>query len=659
MTTAARPDWNRWSAAALGAAALVGIALTQLQSYRLFHSLAEMFSVVVACSIFVLFWNSRRFLDSGTYLIIGVAYLFVGGLDLIHTLAYRGMRIFEADTDLPTQLWIAARFVEAGSLLAAPCFLRRRLRPDWVLPIYAIVAGLLLAAIFAWDIFPACYVEGAGLTTFKRVSEYVICVMLLAALGLFFRGAAALDRTVFRLLAASIVVTIAAELTFTFYSDPEGPVNMAGHLLKIVSRFLVYKAFVQIGFTQPYALLFRDLKQSEEALRESQSRFEQIAETIHDVFWLTTADKRQILFVSPAYRQIWGRDPAGLYRDPREWLAGIHPDDRARAAEIASLVSEGGFDVEYRVVRPDGTLRWIRDRGYLLRDAAGRPHRVAGIAEDVTEQKLAREAAAAAQVQLLEHQQRQREHVEAELEKVKNQLVRQTRLATIGQVAAGIAHDLRNPLAVVRNAAWILKRYLPPGEPKPQRYLEIIDTEIETTNRIINNLLEAVRAKEPVKQVVDMAQAAAEVFERVPNRGEIDFQVECWPEPFLVHADPVQLRQVLGNLLNNAAEAMGGKGRITLEARREDDFDVLVVRDSGPGIAAEIRETLFEPLVTTRLKGTGLGLAICRQIIERHGGTIDLVEHDAAGAAFRIRLPQAPANAPDAANVASSSGNQA
>lgn len=231
------------------------------------------------------------------------------------------------------------------------------------------------------------------------------------------------------------------------------------------------------------------------------------------------------------------------------------------------------------------------------------------------------------------------EAVEAEVARLKEQLARQERLAVVGQAVAGIAHDLRNPLAVVRSAAWLLKRSLPTGDPKPQSYLEAIDAEIETANRIISNLMEIVRAKEAVKESVDFGATARQVFEKLQNRADIDCRIDCQPEPFTVHADPTQLRQVLGNLMSNAAEAMGATGEILVEARRAGGFDLLTIRDSGPGIPPEIRQTLFEPLVSTRLKGTGLGLAICRQIIERHGGTIDLLPSD-AGAAFQIRLPQ-------------------
>ena len=151
-------------------------------------------------------------------------------------------------------------------------------------------------------------------------------------------------------------------------------------------------------------------------------------------------------------------------------------------------------------------------------------------------------------------------------------------------MAASIAHDLRNPLAVVRNAAWLLKRYLATDNPKPMYYLEAIETEVETANRIISNLMEVVRGKEAVKEPVDLGTTVDEVFGRLQNRGDITLRVDFRPAPFAVFADPVQLRQVLGNLMGNGAEAMGSQGELGVEARREGEFDVLTVRDTGPAI---------------------------------------------------------------------------
>ncbi len=134
-------------------------------------------------------------------------------------------------------------------------------------------------------------------------------------------------------------------------------------------------------------------KRAEEELRESESRFRQLAESIKEVFWLTDPAKNEMLYVSPAYDEIWGRQRQDLYASPRDWIAAIHPEDRLRVVEAAQTKqARGDYAEEYRVVRPDGSVRWISDRAFPIRGPDGRVFRIAGVAEDITEQRHAREA---------------------------------------------------------------------------------------------------------------------------------------------------------------------------------------------------------------------------------------------------------------------------
>jgi signal transduction histidine kinase len=255
---------------------LLGLYITSLYSYLLFHSLAEIFSVVIAVGVFAIAWNSRRFLENNYLLFLGAAFLFVGLVDLLHTLAYKGMGVFPGfGANLPTQLWIAARYLEAFSLLLAPLFLHRKLRIGWVFTGYSLVFLLLVLAIFHWGLFPDCYREGAGLTVFKIVSEYVICFILLGAMALLLKERRQFDRDVLRLLVWSIFLTIGAELAFTFYVGVYDLSNLVGHIFKILAYYLIYKALIETGLVKPYNLLFRDLKQSEERLSQVNAELEQ------------------------------------------------------------------------------------------------------------------------------------------------------------------------------------------------------------------------------------------------------------------------------------------------------------------------------------------------------------------------------------------------
>lgn len=259
-------------------AALIISALIVISrfNYLLFHSLAELFSVVVAFSIYILAWNSRRYMNNGFFLLLGVAFLFIGLLDVLHTLAYEGMGVFpNSGANLATQLWISARFMQSLSFLIAFLFLTRRVRALYLLVAYAAITTLILFSIFVWGNFPTSYIDGVGLTAFKKISEYVISFILMVSMLGLVRYRENFDPGVLLWLLLSVGSAILSELAFTEYVGVYDFANMVGHLLKIASFYFIYKAIVVTGLIQPYDLMFRNLKQSEEALLKAHDELEE------------------------------------------------------------------------------------------------------------------------------------------------------------------------------------------------------------------------------------------------------------------------------------------------------------------------------------------------------------------------------------------------
>jgi signal transduction histidine kinase len=243
--------------------------LTSLRHYLLFHSLVEIFSIIIACGIFMIAWNSRRFMKNNYILFIGIAYIFVGSIDTLHTLAYKGMGVLQGnEANLSTQLWVSARYLESLSFLIAPLFINRKLRTDSVFFCFLITFSLLMGSIFYWHVFPECYAVNTGLTIFKKTSEYIISLILAVSGVLLFQRRNEFEKTIFRLLLASIIVTIGAEMAFTLYISVYGFFNFLGHFFKIVSFYLIYKAVIETGLVNPYSLLFRDLNKSKDDLQK-------------------------------------------------------------------------------------------------------------------------------------------------------------------------------------------------------------------------------------------------------------------------------------------------------------------------------------------------------------------------------------------------------
>jgi PAS domain S-box-containing protein len=377
----------------IGILVLFGLYMTSLYSYLLFHSLAEIFSIVVACGIFMIAWNSRRFLDNTYLLFIGIAYLFVGGLDLIHTLAYKGMGVFEGyGTNLPTQLWIAARYVESFSLLIAPLLLGRKLKVNVVFLGYTLATTLLLGSIFYLILFPICFVEGVGLTPFKKISEYVISLVLFASVALLFRKRYEFDASVLRLLVASIILTIVSELAFTFYVHAYGLSNLIGHYLKIISFYFIYKAIIETGLAKPYALLFKDLKQSEEALRKERDFTSAVLSTAGALVVVLDREGRIVRF-NQACEELTGYSFDEV-RGKSPWELFLIPDEvdqvKAHFAELRS--GQSTKEHENYWVAKDGSRHLIMCSSRALLDHEGLVEYVIGTGIDITERKRAEEA---------------------------------------------------------------------------------------------------------------------------------------------------------------------------------------------------------------------------------------------------------------------------
>ena len=241
-----------------------GLYLSSRFNYLLFHSLAEIFSISIAWAVFMISWNARKQIQNSFLVYLGISFLFIGILDLFHTLSYKGMNIFNDYDFYGVQLWIGTRYLHSITFLFIfSCIGWGKKIPNGLfISVYAVVSGLILAFVFYWQIFPICFIEGQGLTPFKKISEYIISVILGLSLLALYLNKEKLDHYIYNLLAWSIVLTILSELAFTFYISHYGISNLVGHYLKIGAFYLIYKAVIETGLARPYLLLFRDLEQS-------------------------------------------------------------------------------------------------------------------------------------------------------------------------------------------------------------------------------------------------------------------------------------------------------------------------------------------------------------------------------------------------------------
>ncbi len=216
----------------------------------------------------------------------------------------------------------------------------------------------------------------------------------------------------------------------------------------------------------------------------------------------------------------------------------------------------------------------------------------------------------------------------------------QERLATLGQLAASIGHELRNPLAVISTSAHLLKKRV---DEKGARHVEKIVRQVELGERIIGDLLALAGDRPPSREPVDLISLVEDVHDSIALVEGVDVVLDIDPSVRVVSVDGVQMRQVLLNLLVNSIQALEAKGggRVEVRARVVDGHLEVDVLDDGPGFPEGVRERVFEPLFTTKSSGVGLGLALCARIVAKHGGVIEARDRSGGGAHVHIRIPEA------------------
>lgn len=599
---------SRWYLTPLvGALLLVGLYLSSLYNYLLFHSFAEIFSVVVAVGIFIIAWNSRRFLDNSYFLFIGVAFLFVAILDLLHTLAYSGMGVFpEYGTNLATQLWVCARYLQGISLLLAPLFIGQKLRARFLFLGYGLITALVIASIFYWDIFPCCFVEGAGLTIFKKVSEYIISFILVGAIFTMFRKRRQFDTVVLKLLLAAILVTIASELSFTLYDSPFGFPNLLGHFLKIAAFYLIYKAIIETGLVKPYNLLFRDLKQREEQYRD-------LYEEAPDAYLSCGADgiikranRSAAELLGYSREELMGMLVADLYADT--------PNGKAAAEGVFKrfLSGEEVRDQELEVRRADGTTVWVSLSVRPIRDKEGRVVASRSIIADITEHR--------------------------KLDQLKDDFI------------GLVSHELRSPMTVITgaiNTALTEAERLSPEETR--QLLKDAAAESESLSNLLTNLLELSRVQAQrlvlYSEAIDARKIIGEAVDKIKRQYSTHKFVISLPRRLPpIYADSLRLERILYNLLENAVKYSPPGGEVRVSAKPQGEHLVIGVSDQGIGIPPADQAKLFAPFQRLEkrpsgVRGVGLGLMVCRRLVEAHGGNIWVESEPGHGSSFFFTMP--------------------
>jgi PAS domain S-box-containing protein len=625
---------------------LVALYLSSLYSYLLFHSLAEMISVVIAGTIFVLAWNSRRIVDEPFFLVLGIAYLFVGSLDLLHALSYTGMGVFpQYGANLPTQLWVASRFLNGLTLFIVFGLKKRQIHPSSILITYTLVFFLILAAIFPGNLFPDCYLDGLGLTPFKKISEYVISAILIVTIPLLWKRREDFDPGVLQLLICALFLTVFSELAFTIYTGVYDFSNMIGHFFKVTAYYLIYKALIETGFVKPYNLLFRNLKQSEEALRKANDQLEvranqrtaqlvdanralegEILDRHRAEDSLREAEKKYTRLVENSLTGIYINQDgkivfanqrfAEIYGYPREEVEGIemlklvHPEDRSLVEErrVRRLRGEEvPSEYESRGLTKGGGTIWVTRRNTLT-EFRGRPAILGNLVETTQRRQIE---------QSLQESQKELRHLSSQLmtaQEKERKWIAQELHDSIGQTLAAVKFSLEREIHQQDRP-----RVFP--DAGLENILSMIRSGIEETRRIMMNLRPSILDDLGILATFNwFCREFQKIYAHVRIHQDMRIEERDIPEPL-----KIVIFRILQEGMNNFAKH-GQGDTVFLSLGKAEGAIRLEIRDNGIGFDLE----------TVR---KGLGINSMKERTELSGGVFTIESARGLGTNLKASWP--------------------
>ncbi|MEM3403214.1 MAG: MASE3 domain-containing protein [Nitrososphaeria archaeon] len=592
------------------------LSLVSLYNFLLFHTLVEAISIIIYVAIFMFYANSRRYLKNNYFSILGTTFIFIAFIDLLHTLAYPGMNLFQGFTSNHSiSLWLAARLVYASCLFVAPLFIDRKIRV-WLLNVgLVVVTTISVLIIFFYPSFlPPFYISEVGLTGYKVALEYAIITVLLASYILLRQKREKFDFKVYRLLSISIFATILSEWFLTLYFGFQDAFSIIGHLFKICSSYMMYLAIIRIGLSQPYDLMFKELKEKEVQLSLSEERFRSVVENIFETIFETDLNGH-IIYASPTTEnrlkyntgELVGREFVDLFKESEK------PKVRSLLSFVLSDKRQGSLETE--LMKKDGeTISVEVDiiplvRGYEV-------IRACIAVKDISERKA--------------------------LEK---RVMESERLAAVGQSSMMIGHDLRNPLQTLYNVVYSMSHEINtlniPDDKKENlfKHLETLKERVKYMDKIVSDLQAYSRPIILNLEGTNLQQLLDKVIREIEVPENVGLSIEVEKDLPRIFLDQLVIERALYNIVLNALQAMPKGGLLTIKAYHKEDKVYISVKDTGIGMPKEVLEKLFTPFFTTKAQGQGLGLSVAKRLIETHKGQIFVESKTDEGSTFTIVFP--------------------
>lgn len=602
-----------WTAALqLGIIVIVLWAMS-LHSYVLFHITSEIVSVIFAVAIFLVAWNARRYWSNNYYILIGFGFLFVGVIDLFHAFEYKGLGIIHqgGDANVATQLWLAGRFLMALSFLGAAFFHERKIKALTIFAVFGLITAFFFLSIFYWKIFPVAYVDGVGLTPFKKISEYGIIALFLFAFALFYRMRQKFHERIFSLILLVLLLMSLTELSFTLYVGVYDFFNLLGHLLKIITYYIAYLAIVEFGLMKPYRSIFKDLKDNEIALRRASKEWNLMFNSISDPAFIlgldhkvTCVNKAMCDFAKLSEGELVGKKCFEfMHKQSSPWKTCPMKTTCHSKKPHTEEIYEPTFGKTLSVT----TSPILDDKDEII----GILH----IAKDVTEKK--------------------------EMERAKDEFI------------SLASHQLRTPLSSISLASELLLRGAGGDiDPTQKEMLDEIHSSTKRMSALIGHMLNVSRVElgtlefnpESIEITGHIETITNEMESQIAKKNLV-LKKEFDNGLSKIKFDQNMLRIIVDNLLTNAIRYTESGGMITVSLKKDDSCVVLGVCDTGCGIPKNEQSRIFQKSFRAKnakqisSDGHGLGLYMVKEVVDKTGAKISFISRENKGTTFFVSFP--------------------
>lgn len=632
----------------IGVLVIIGIALyiSSRVNFLLFHLIVESSILIIGVLIFTVSIISKKFDQNSFITTLGPGILVASLINFLHIVTFKGMNIIPGyDANLPTQLWIVLSYILSVSIFMSILLGNRKVKLGW-----SIVVFFSLGALGTWmsfaGVFPACFVEGTGLTTFKKVSEYLIILVYLACLLLLYWKRSVFDKKTYKTTLLFVSLLIIGEFMFTLYSDVYGIQNFIGHYFRLIAFLIIYIFVVVESIQKPLNSIFSELKISQQAVEQSPASI------------VITEIDGTIRYVNKAFELITGYNfQEAIGENPK--ILKLNNEAKIDYEELWDTILSGKewygiFDNK----KKNGETYWENTSISPIFDENGNIVNFLAIKEDYTEKHNVRlEQEMRTRLDFLTKERLLEEENQKNI-RLLNETILSEKLKT--EFFSNLSHELKTPLNVILSAMQLLDAAVigndgNNGERALKKYSNIIKQNCYRQLRLVNNMIDITRVdagffglnRQNINIVSVVESVSLSVSEYIKAKSiQLIFDTDI--EECTISCDPEKIERVILNLLSNSIKFTKPGGSITVNMYDKKENIIISIKDTGIGIPSDKLEIIFDRFrqvdrsFARHQEGSGIGLSIVKSLVELHGGTISVRSEFGKGTEFIIELPVEP-----------------